>query len=62
MRGCSLQGLVYVSAWENAASAMEMAAVGACNCALLVQRHLRRLGESLPAVGCGGDFGSNTEL
>lgn len=39
------QGLVYVSAWENAASAMEMAAVAARNCALLVRAHLQRLTE-----------------
>lgn len=57
-----MQGLVYVSAWENAASAMEMAAVGARNCALLVQRHLRRVGDSLPAVDCGVNLGSNAEL
>ncbi|KAK9839631.1 hypothetical protein WJX81_001751 [Elliptochloris bilobata] len=43
------EGLMYVSAWENAASAMEMAAVAARNCALLVQRHLHRLAGGAPA-------------
>ena len=33
-------GLVYSSAWENAASAMEMSAVAAANSALLVSQHL----------------------
>ena len=33
-------GLFYGSAWENAASAMEMSAVAAANSALLVSQHL----------------------
>jgi len=53
------QGLVYVSAWENAASAMEMAAVAARNCALLVHAHLVRLAERAQAAGpAGGDAGA----
>jgi len=47
---------VYLSAWENAASAMEMAAVAARNCALLVHAHLVRLAERAQAAGsAGGD-------
>ena len=34
-------GLYLNNAWENAASAMEMSAVAAKNCALLIARHLR---------------------
>ena len=34
-------GLVYLNAWENAASAMEMSAVSAANGAALVLQHLR---------------------
>lgn len=34
-------GLFLVNAWENAASAMEMSAVAAKNCALLAVQHLR---------------------
>ena len=33
-------GLVYLNAWENAASAMEMSAVSASNGATLVLQHL----------------------
>ena len=33
-------GLVYLNAWENAASAMEMSAVSASNGAALVLQHL----------------------
>lgn len=34
-------GLYLNNAWENSASAMEMSAVAAKNCALLIARHLR---------------------
>ena len=34
------EGLYLNNAWENAASAMEMSAVAAKNCALLIARHL----------------------
>ena len=34
-------GLYLNNAWENAASAMEMSAVAAKNCALLIAKHLR---------------------
>ena len=40
-------GLVYSNAWENAASAMEVSAVGAANSAALALQHLRRA----PAAG-----------
>ena len=36
------EGLYLNNAWENAASAMEMSAVAAKNCALLIARHLSR--------------------
>lgn len=36
-------GLCYNNALENAASAMEVAAVAARNCALLVQQHLKHM-------------------
>ena len=38
-------GLVYLNAWENAASAMEMSAVSAANGAALVLQHLRIPGD-----------------
>lgn len=45
------QGLCYSNAWENAASAMETAAVGGRNCALLAAQYLGRgkqtVGEAL---------------
>lgn len=36
-----MPGLYLNNAWENAASAMEMSAVAAKNCALLIAQHLR---------------------
>lgn len=36
------EGLYLNNAWENAASAMEMSAVAAKNCALLIAQHLRK--------------------
>jgi hypothetical protein len=38
-------GLCYNNALENAASAMEVAAVAAKNCALLVQQHVQQLAQ-----------------
>ena len=56
------QGLVYVSAWENAASAMEMAAVAARNCALLVQRHLHSSANPQLPAGAEGPCTKGMEL
>jgi hypothetical protein len=36
------EGLYYTAAWENAASAMEMAAIGGKNVALLAANHLKK--------------------
>jgi hypothetical protein len=43
-------GLCYNNALENAASAMEVAAVAAKNCVLLVQQHLRQMHAKGPSV------------
>ncbi len=44
------EGVCLNNAWENAASAMEMSAVAAKNCALLLSAHLRG---SLVRAGSG---------
>jgi hypothetical protein len=44
-------GLCYNNALENAASAMEVAAVAAKNCALLVQQHVQQLDQQRHLTG-----------
>jgi hypothetical protein len=51
-------GLCYANAGENAASAMEVAAVAAKNCALKVQAHLAGGGGGGGRTAAGGPLGA----
>ena len=57
-------GLYLNNAWENAASAMEMSAVAAKNCALLVAQHFRSMNSSKGVEDAGDSSvdGARSEL
>jgi hypothetical protein len=55
-------GLAYNKALENAASAMEVAAVAAANSARLVLRHLDAAAAGAAATKCGGVGGGGVRL